>query len=112
MRRLLLPAAVLVFFVSGLLFAQQTIEKPVRAADQAGAVAPAALPVKLSAKDPNIRYLGRWDTTDPAAPRASWPYSSVMVKFQGTAINGRLKGGSYYQVVVDGQPAQCPLPQG
>jgi lysophospholipase L1-like esterase len=106
MKKLLLPAAVLVFFVSGLLFAQQTIEKQTPAAGQAEAIAPAALPVKLSAKDPNIRYLGRWDTTDPAAPRASWPYSSVTVKFQGTAINGRLKGGGYYQVVVDGKPAQ------
>ena len=42
--------------------------------------------------------------TDPSAPRASWTYSLVTAKFQGTAINARLKGGGYYQVVVDGQP--------
>ena len=73
MRRLLLPAAMLVFLVSGLLFAQQTLEKQVRAASQAGAVAPAGLPVEIGAKDPNIRYLGRWDTTDPAAPGRRGP---------------------------------------
>ena len=106
MRRLLLPAAVLVFFVSGLLFAQQTIETQGRAAGQAEAVAPARLPVEVGANDPNIRYLGRWDTTDTAAPRASWPCSLVMLKFQGTAINGRLKGGGYYQIIVDGRSAR------
>ncbi len=62
------------------------------------------LPKEVDARDPNIRYVGRWDMTNPSAPRASWTYSLVTAKFQGTAINARLKGGGYYQVVVDGQP--------
>ena len=74
-------------------------DKPV-----SNAVAP--LPVEVDAKDSNIRYVGRWDTTNPASPRASWTCSTVMAKFKGTAINARLKGGGYYQVTVDGQPTR------
>jgi hypothetical protein len=69
------------------------------------AVAAASLPVQVAADNPQIRYVGRWDRSTAAAPRASWTCSTVMLKFKGTAVNAKLKGGGFYEAVVDGQPA-------
>ena len=91
MRKLVLLVAVMSIFVGGTL--RQQSQKDV------------------AANDPNIRYIGRWDMTNPSAPRASWTYSLVTAKFRGTAINARLKGGGYYQVVVDGQPTRVIGPE-
>jgi lysophospholipase L1-like esterase len=80
------------------------------AAAVAVAAGPAtALPVEVDAKDPAIRYIGRWDMTNPSAPRAAWTCSTVTAKFKGTAINAKLQytgtfPASFYQVTVDGQP--------
>ena len=84
---------------------------PSRAAPPAADSAAVPLPNEVGAGDPNIRYIGRWDMTKPSAPRASWTYSLVTAKFRGTAINARLKGGGYYQVVVDGQPTRVIGPK-
>ncbi len=92
MRKLVLLVAVMSIFVGGTLRAQQSQKD-------------------VAANDPNIRYIGRWDMTNPSAPRASWTYSLVTAKFRGTAINARLKGGGYYQVVVDGQPTRVIGPK-
>ena len=65
-RRLLLPAAVLVFFERAPLCpADHRVAG--RAAGQARP-SPGQMPVEVGADHPNIRYLGRWDTTDTAAP--------------------------------------------
>jgi hypothetical protein len=67
---------------------------------------PQALPVDVPAKDPALRYVGRWDTRDPGGPRAAWAGSSILAKFQGTSVNAMLKfsGSDQWQVVIDGQP--------
>jgi lysophospholipase L1-like esterase len=71
-------------------------------------LAPAAavenLPTTVGAKDPNIRYVGRWDMADASGPTAAWTASEVAARFKGTAVNAKLAGSGYYQVVVDGQP--------
>ena len=96
MRKRVLLVAIMSMFVGVVLRAQES---------KGDNTSPAPLPNEVGAKDPNIRYIGRWDMTNPSAPRASWTYSLVAAKFQGTAINARLKGGGYYQVVMDGQPS-------
>jgi lysophospholipase L1-like esterase len=68
------------------------------------ALAADALPTEVSPKDTNLRYIGRWDMAADKGPTAAWTASEVMIKFNGTAINVKLSGGGYYQVVVDGQP--------
>ena len=74
-------------------------------AAQAKDVAP--LPVEIAPKDPNIRYVGRFDARDAAGPRCAWAGSSIQVKFQGTSINVSLKtsNADQFQAVVDGAPA-------
>jgi len=71
--------------------------------------APVPLPQEIAPQDPNIRYVGRWDMSDPAAPKATWTDSTVTAAFKGTALNVKLKytgtfPASFYQVTVDGQP--------
>jgi len=70
---------------------------------------PAPLPQEIQPQNANIRYTGRWDMSDPAAPQATWTCTAVTARFKGTAINARLKHtgtypNSYYQITVDGQP--------
>lgn len=65
----------------------------------------ADLPVEVSPKDENIRYIGRFDFSDPAGPRFAWTISTIKAKFSGTAINAKFKAnGIYFQAVVDGEP--------
>ena len=71
----------------------------------------AALPTEVAATDPGIRYIGRWDMTDPKAPRAAWTASTVMARFKGTAVNARMLytgtyPDSFYQIAVDGRPTR------
>ncbi len=72
----------------------------------ASAQAVAALPVQIAPTNLNIRYTGRFDTQDPNGPRCSWSASEVRLRFQGTALNARIKeaGEDRLQVVVDGKP--------
>ena len=70
----------------------------------ASAALPEALPVQVPAADANIRYIGRWDTAAQAGPTAAWTASEVLAKVQATAINAKLSGSGYYQVVIDGEP--------
>ncbi|MGA2066763.1 MAG: SGNH/GDSL hydrolase family protein [Thermoguttaceae bacterium] len=80
-------------------------------AEKQVALPPLALPNEVAARDKNIRYIGRWDMANPAAPRASWTYSLVTAKFSGTALGAKLKGGGYYQITVDGQPTAVLAPK-
>lgn len=65
---------------------------------------------------PSVRYVGRFDTTDPAAPRVAWPGARVLVRFSGTAAAVSLEetsqytGPSRYDVFVDGQAAAPLVP--
>jgi len=67
------------------------------------------LPLALAANDPHLHYTGRFDWSDPAAPRCAWPASAVTLRFHGRALNARLKGAAWVEVVIDGQPAATAL---
>jgi lysophospholipase L1-like esterase len=72
------------------------------------------LPVAVAPTDANIRYVGRFNTRDPAGPRCAWSNSSVIVRFQGTAINAKIAdiGADQWQVVVDGKPTKIITTKG
>jgi lysophospholipase L1-like esterase len=53
----------------------------------------------------NIHTIGRFDTSDPAGPKFSWPGSTIVATFDGTGISAQLAdnvGNNYFVVVVDG----------
>ncbi len=59
---------------------------------------------RVSAADPAIRYEGRWDRTDAAHPRASWPGFSVSTDFSGTRLSVLMRDQvNYYNVWIDGK---------
>jgi hypothetical protein len=75
------------------------------AANPAGTGPPPAGAVP--ANDPNIQYSGRFDFTDPLAPRFDWPAVSLSAVFQGTSIGILLTDGSNdYDAFIDGVPGQ------
>lgn len=58
----------------------------------------------VPASDPAFHYSGRWDRTDPARPKASWPGFAVSLDFQGKSIQVRMTdSGNYFNVEVDGK---------
>lgn len=68
---------------------------------------PASLPVAIAPTDASIRYVGRFDQRDAAGPRCSWPACSVSIRFQGSAVNAKIRdeGHNFWQTIVDGRPA-------
>ncbi|GMV82750.1 MAG: hypothetical protein AMXMBFR7_39340 [Planctomycetota bacterium] len=64
------------------------------------------LPVEVPHGHERLTYIGRFDTRDPAGPRAAWSLSEVTFKFRGTAANAWFSTDkdTRLQVVVDGQP--------
>lgn len=68
----------------------------------------AALPVAIAANDSRLRYVGRFDWSDKAAPRCAWSASNVAIRFRGTDLNARLRGADNvrWQIEVDGKPTQ------
>lgn len=77
-------------------------ESPSRAAEAV------SLPQQIPANDPHLRYSGRFDFSDPKAPKCAWPASTVTLKFKGRAAEVEMVGkkGVAWQVSVDGKPAQ------
>jgi lysophospholipase L1-like esterase len=52
-----------------------------------------------------IHTIGRFDTSDPAGPKFSWPGSTIVTTFTGTGLSAELAdnvGNDYFVVVVDG----------
>jgi lysophospholipase L1-like esterase len=51
-----------------------------------------------------IRYVGRFDMTDPAAPRFAWSGSRILASFRGTDVTVKLddSGTNYFDVFIDG----------
>ncbi|MDQ2800934.1 MAG: hypothetical protein M3Y13_14980, partial [Armatimonadota bacterium] len=45
------------------------------------------LPVAVNPTNPLVRLEGRFDLSDAAGPRCSWPASAVELKFKGSALN-------------------------
>ena len=62
----------------------------------------------VSPADRQLRYTGRIDTADLAAPVISWPATSIAGNFTGTALALTLddeRGLNYFNVIVDGMTA-------
>lgn len=55
-----------------------------------------------------VHYIGRFDTTDPAGPRFSWPGSAIAARFSGTGLNVKIhdEGNDEFTVVIDGGAPQ------
>ncbi|MBK6461599.1 MAG: hypothetical protein IPF92_11380 [Myxococcales bacterium] len=80
------------------------------AADAADAADTAVPPVP-----PAVRFVGRWDTRSAQGPRAAYPASRVMARFEGTEVSVRMNnttgfsgGPARYDVLIDGvlEPTQ------
>jgi hypothetical protein len=78
----------------------------------APAPAPGADPSGVDATYPPL-FVGRFDTTDPAGPKASWPGSRILARFEGTAVSVKLSESaetwmegapSYWEVTIDHGP--------
>ncbi len=61
---------------------------------------------------PALRFIGRFDTSDPAGPKCSWPGCRIIARFEGTSVSVRLRefvepwmvgAPSEWDVAVDGQ---------
>src|SRR5690606_33213237 len=59
------------------------------------------------------RFVGWFDTSDPAGPKASWPGTRVIARFEGTAVSVTLReyasdwmegAPSYWEVSIDKGP--------
>lgn len=62
---------------------------------------------------PQVQYIGRFDTSDPAGPKASWPGSRIVTRFNGTTVSVKLSefaadwmdgAPSYWDVSIDRAP--------
>jgi lysophospholipase L1-like esterase len=62
----------------------------------------------VSPPDPVVRFIGRFDVTDPDRPRFAWSASAIATRFAGRSLHVRLKDTGYdeLQVVIDGAPAK------
>lgn len=65
-----------------------------------------------------VQLIGRFDQTDPAAPRASWPGSRIVTRFIGTTISATFDeyaadwmdgAPSYWDVAIDDAPPSLVL---
>ncbi len=74
------------------------------AAPTATAVLPPANLGTIPADDPNIRYTGRFEMSDPRRPTFDWAGASIEAVFNGTALTLLLDDNSdFYNVSIDGQ---------
>lgn len=79
------------------------------------------LPIQVGAYDPNIRYIGRFDTRDEKGPICNWPACATSIRFNASAIalnltesGGSAKGENgvnQWQVVLDGKPLSVLKPK-
>lgn len=64
--------------------------------------------LSIGPDDSRLRYVGRWDRTDPALPRVGWQGACVEFRFDGSAASVQLTVASateYFRVIVDGDRA-------
>lgn len=61
---------------------------------------------------PAVQFLGRFDTRDPAGPKASWPGERIIARFHGTSVSAKMNEIDYaweegspseWDVTIDGQ---------
>ena len=57
---------------------------------------------------PNVRFVGRFDRTDPNAPRFAWEGTAIIGRFKGSRLDAKLKddGKNWFQVILDGEPTR------
>jgi lysophospholipase L1-like esterase len=62
----------------------------------------------ISANNPNIRYVGRFDFSNPLDVRFDWSGAYIQFSFRSTQCSVKMSdtGRNYYQVFVDSQPAK------
>jgi lysophospholipase L1-like esterase len=71
--------------------------------DTSGGGASGTATVDAPAMDtPALRFVGRFDTSDPAGPRFAWSGSGILARFSGTSVGVRLAGAQQYTVLIDG----------
>lgn len=60
----------------------------------------------IPANNPNIRYVGRFDFSNPQEARFDWSGVYIQFSFRSTQCSVKMSdsGHNYYQVVVDNQP--------
>jgi lysophospholipase L1-like esterase len=69
----------------------------------------AAAAALIAPADPNLRYTGRIDFSNPAAPVLSWPGSSIEGNFTGGGLTVKLddqSGRNFFNVFLDGDLAR------
>jgi len=73
--------------------------------------APGAADVLIASDDPNINYYGRFDSSNPKAPRFDWSGSTIEFAVSGTAAVGMemADGAGYYDVEIDGTIQATPI---
>jgi lysophospholipase L1-like esterase len=72
----------------------------------ASPVAAASLPGEISAQDPQLHYIGRFEMKPGPGAKCQWPASAVEICFSGTGLEARLNdssGKNRWQVVIDGE---------
>ena len=56
-------------------------------------------------QDPNIRFVGRWDTSSPNAPHSYWGGAYLRTGFTGTSLSIKLGKAADLAVFIDSKPA-------
>jgi len=67
------------------------------------------IPSFISPSNPDIRYVGRWDMSDKAAPACQWPACEISLRTENTSeltVTLDETGKDLWQVVVRGKPIQ------
>ena len=65
--------------------------------------------ISVGADSPQVRYTGRWNDDDPAAPWVGWQGSTVSIRFRGGEIVADLdvgEAGEHFRVIIDGVPEE------
>ena len=65
--------------------------------------------IAVAADSPMLRYTGRWNLDDPAAPWVGWQGSTVSIRFRGSEITADLDVGDkaeHFRVIVNGVPEE------
>jgi hypothetical protein len=70
----------------------------------------------ISPTNNNIRYVGRFNTSDPAAPRMYWSGTHIIAWFEGTSCQVKLNcagGNDFFNITIDdAPPVKHPLAAG
>ncbi len=63
-----------------------------------------AHPLTISADDPRLTFIGRFNFADPTAPTFDWPGTAVALSFTGDSLTVLLDdSGNWYDVTIDGE---------